>query len=113
MAIFKRQKDNKEPITVVEPGYQTRDFVHVSDVVLANILASQKNLDTYGEVFNVGTGEGTEIQVIADLISDYQISIPARSGELMHSRANNDKIEEKLGWRYKVKVIDWIKKNFR
>jgi len=26
---------------------------------------------------------------------------------------NFDKIKEKLGWRYKVKVIDWIKKNFR
>ena len=113
MAIFKRQKDNSEPITVVEPGYQTRDFIHVSDVVLANILASEKDLDEFGEVFNVGTGEGTEIQTIADLISDYQSSIPARSGELMHSRANTDKIKDKLGWRYKVKVVEWIKKNLR
>ena len=39
---------------------------------------SQRELETYGEVFNVGTGEGTEIQTIADLVSDYQITIPAR-----------------------------------
>lgn len=113
MSIFKRQKNDKKPLTVVEPGYQTRDFVHVSDVVYANILASQKELDTYGEVFNVGTGEGTEIQIIADLISDYQTTIPKRPGEVLHSRANIDKIKEKLGWTFKVNVINWIKENLK
>ena len=113
MSIFKRQKQNKEPLSVVEPGYQTRDFVHVSDIVYANILASQRELETYGEVFNVGTGEGTEIQTIADLISDYQIIIPARPGEVMHSRANIDKIQKTLRWKWSVKVIDWIKENLK
>ena len=112
MSIFKRQRDNKEPLTVVEPGYQTRDFIHVNDIVHANILASQKDLDKYGEVFNVGTGEGTDIQTIADLISDYQTSVPQRSGEVLHSKANTDKIKETLNWNYKIKVIDWIKKQF-
>ena len=113
MSIFKKQKNDKKPLTVVEPGYQTRDFIHVSDVVYANILASQKELDVYGEVFNVGTGEGTEIQKIADLISDYQTTIPKRPGEVLHSRANIDKIKEKLGWTFKVNVINWIKKNLK
>jgi len=113
MSIFKRQKENKEPLTIVEPGYQTRDFVHVSDVVYANILASQRELETYGEVFNIGTGEGTEIQTIADLVSDYQIKIPARQGEVMHSRANIDKVQETLGWKWSIKVVDWIKKNLK
>ena len=53
MAIFKRQKDSNEPITVVEPGYQTRDFIHVSDVVLANILASEKDLDSIFKLLNI------------------------------------------------------------
>jgi UDP-glucose 4-epimerase len=111
MSIFKRQKDNNEALTVVEPGYQTRDFVHVSDVVYANVLASQRELDEYGQVFNIGTGEGTEIEKIADLISDYQIRIPQRPGEVMHSRANIDKVKEILGWKWSIKIVDWIKKN--
>ena len=111
MSIFKRQKDNKEPLTVVEPGYQTRDFVHVSDVVYANILASQRDLEQYGEVFNIGTGNKTEIQDIADIMSDYQIKIPQRPGEVLHSTANIDKVQKVLGWRWSIKVIDWIKKN--
>jgi UDP-glucose 4-epimerase len=113
MSIFKRQKDNNEALTVVEPGYQTRDFVHVSDVVHANILASQKELDNYGEVFNIGTGEGTEIEEIANLISDYQIRIPQRPGEVMHSRANIDRAKKILGWEWSIKILDWIKKEIK
>jgi UDP-glucose 4-epimerase len=109
MSIFMRQKKNGEPLTIIGDGYQTRDFVHVSDVVYANILASQKNLDTYGEVFNVGTGVGIEIGDIANLISSYQVKIPERPGEVLHSRANIDRIKTKLGWNYSVKVLDWIK----
>jgi len=113
MSIFKRQQDNKEPLTIVEPGYQTRDFVHVSDVVYANILATQRDLEQYGQVFNIGTGEGTEIQTIADLISDYQITVPQRLGEVMHSTANIDKVKDILGWNWSINVIDWIEKNFK
>ena len=111
MSIFKKQKENKQPLSVIEPGFQTRDFVHVSDVVYANILASEKELETYGEVFNVGTGEGTEIQEIANLISDYQTRISERPGEVLHSRANIDKVKEHLGWNWSIKVVDWIKEN--
>jgi UDP-glucose 4-epimerase len=113
MSIFMRQKKNKEALTIIGQGYQTRDFVHVSDVVHANILASQKDIKTYGEVFNVGTGEGTEIQKIADLISDYQTYVPERPGEVLHSRANIDKIKNELGWNYSVKILDWVKKSLK
>ena len=111
MSIFMNQKEKREPLTIIGDGYQTRDFIHVSDVVLANILASQRDLENYGEVFNVGTGQGTEIKQIADLISSYQIQIPERSGEVMHSRASIDKIKKYLGWNYSINVLDWIKKN--
>lgn len=110
MSIFTQQKLKKEPLTIIGDGYQTRDFVHVFDVVLANILASQKELKTYGEVYNVGTGVGTEIKQIADLISSYQISIPERPGEVLHSRASIDKIKNDLDWNYSINVLDWIKK---
>jgi len=110
MSIFANQKKNGQPLTVVGEGYQTRDFIHVSDVVHANILASQKTLSSYGEVFNVGTGNGVEIKDIADLISSYQISIPERPGEVLHSRANIDKIKNELSWNYSINLLDWIKK---
>jgi UDP-glucose 4-epimerase len=109
MSIFENQKRNSEPLTIIGDGYQTRDFVHVSDVVLANILASQRELKNYGEVYNVGTGKGIQIKEIADLISHYQMSIPERPGEVLHSRASIDKIKNDLGWNYSINVLDWIK----
>lgn len=109
MSIFMRQKQNNEPLTIIGDGYQTRDFVHVSDVVNANIMASQKDADRYGEVFNVGTGLGTKIEDIADLISSYQIKIPERPGEVLHSRADISKIKTVFGWNYSKNVLDWIK----
>lgn len=111
MSIFMRQNENSEPLTIVGDGYQTRDFVHVLDIVRANILASQKELDSYGEVFNVGTGSGVIIKEIADLISEYQIHIPERPGEVLHSRSSIDKIKQTLGWNYTINVLDWIKDN--
>lgn len=110
MSIFTNQKERGEPLTIIGEGYQTRDFVHVSDVVYANILASQKELQNYGEVFNVGTGEGVSINDIADLISSYRITIPERPGEVQHSRGNIDKIKNSLGWNFSIKVLEWVKK---
>jgi UDP-glucose 4-epimerase len=109
MSIFMNQKNNGQPLTIIGDGYQTRDFIHVSDVVYANVIASQKSLDEYGEVFNVGTSEGIAIKDVADMISSYQIFIPERPGEVLHSRANNNKIKTKLGWNYNIKVLDWVK----
>jgi UDP-glucose 4-epimerase len=106
-----RQNENSEPLTIVGDGCQTRDFIHVLDIVRANILASQKELDSYGEVFNVGTGSGVIIKEIADLISEYQIHIPERPGEVLHSRSSIDKIKQTLGWNYTINVLDWIKDN--
>jgi len=95
----------------LDDEYQTRDFVHVSDVVLSNILVSQKELKSYREVYNVGTGEGAEIKKIANLVSSYQISVPERPGEILHSRSSVDKIKNDLGWNPSINVLDWIKNN--
>jgi UDP-glucose 4-epimerase len=108
MSIFMRQKQNNDPLTIIGDGSQTRDFVHVTDVVNANILASQKEVEHYGEVFNVGTGVGTKIEDVANLISSYQIKIPERPGEVLHSRADISKIKNVFGWNYSKNVLDWI-----
>ena len=108
MAIFLRQKNNNESLTLFGDGYQTRDFVNVYDVVEANLLSSKVNLTSYGEIFNVGTGIGISIKEVADLISQDQIYLPERPGEVIHSRANIDKIR-KIGWEPKIDLKQWIK----
>lgn len=109
IGIFLRQRENNEPLTLIGDGLQRRDFVNVKDVVNANILATTQQLDEYGEVFNVGTGQALTIASIASFISDNQIYLPERDGEIMYSYANNEKIKSTLGWRPTVDVLDWIR----
>ncbi len=111
ISIFQRQKEAGEPLTIVGDGSQRRDFVHVKDVARANYLASIMPLKgKVGEVFNVGSGKCYSIKDIADAISDNQVSIPTRSGEMDTTFADITKVGEVLGWKPEIDVIDWIKK---
>ena len=112
IGIFKRQKESGEPLTIVGNGLQKRDFVYVGDVVKANYLAAISPLgDHCGEVFNVGSGKNYSIQELADSISNNQIYIPERSGEMETTLSNTDKIYKVIGWKSEVDVMDWIKNN--
>ena len=109
IGIFQRQRDAGEPLTIVGDGSQRRDFVHVEDVARANYLASLMPLRGHeGEVFNVGTGSAYSIQQIADAISDDQVYIDKRSGEMETTFADITKIGEVIGWKPEIDVIDWI-----
>ena len=109
IGIFQRQRDAGEPLTIVGDGAQRRDFVHVEDVARANYLAATMPLKGHaGEVFNVGTGSAYSIQQIADSISDNQVYIDKRSGEMETTFADITKIGDVLGWKPEIDVIDWI-----
>jgi len=113
MGIFFNQKQRNEPLTIVGEGYQTRDFVHVSDVVEANLASALVDQKEYGEVYNVGTGVNHSIENIANMISPRQIHLAPREGEVMHSRADIKKIKDSLGWEPKVNLEDWINKKMK
>ena len=110
IGIFIRQKNNGEKLTIVGDGRQTRDFTHVSDVVQANILASDiNNKKPVGELINLGTGTNNSVIEIAQMVSGKYSFLPARLGEAQDTLANISKAYELLGWEAKVRVEDWIK----
>ena len=104
VGIFQKQKESNGALTIVGDGKQTRDFVHVSDVVSANMLVADRDVNG---VYNVGTGVEYSVNQIADLISDDQVYIPARVGEARRSVADISKIKS-IGWRPNVKLEEWI-----
>tara|TARA_S200002703_G_scaffold136327_1_gene125613 strand:+ start:7353 stop:8246 length:894 start_codon:yes stop_codon:yes gene_type:complete len=108
IGLFLKQRKNKEPLTIVPDGEQRRDFTHVSDVVSANILASTVKLETYGQVFNVGTGTNFSVNEIAKLISDDTVLIDPRPGESRETLADITKTKKTLGWNPRVQLEDWI-----
>lgn len=110
IGIFKRQRDSGQSLTIVGDGSQRRDFIHVDDVVNANILASTAKLsnDDLGKVYNVGYGKNYSVKEIADIISIDQIHIPQRDGEVKESLANISRISDKIGWYPKIDMKDWL-----
>ena len=110
IGIFQRQKEAGEPLTLVGDGSQKRDFIHVEDVARANYIAATAELgDHIGEVFNIGSGKNYSIKDIADVISDNQIFIPKRSGEMETTLADITKVESVMGWKPEIDVLEWIK----
>ena len=83
-------------------GEQCRDYVHVQDVVAANLLALDRSAD--GRIYNVGTGRGTTVNAIAaELTSRLAPAIeplrePARPGEVRNSIADIGAIRRELGF---------------
>ncbi|MAF43658.1 MAG: hypothetical protein CMI54_05760 [Parcubacteria group bacterium] len=109
IGIFYRQKSKGEPMTIVGAGEQTRDFVHVSDVVEANMLAGETlNKEIFGEILNVGTGESHSVMDIAKMIEGDYVFLPMRESESLESRANINKIKKLLGFKPRIKLEDWL-----
>lgn len=106
--VFRRQARAGEPITVHGDGSQTRDFVHVDDVVAANVAAATADPEAFGRAFNVGTGESVTIRELAELIrsaldSDSEIvHTEPREGDIDHSRADISRAERALGYEPSV-----------
>jgi len=105
--IFLAQKLAGKPLTIVGDGNQTRDFIHVFDLVDATIKAVEKGKS--GEVYNVGNGEETSINLIADIIGGNKVSVPKRPGETERSVANISKIRKELNWQPKITIDEGVK----
>lgn len=102
-AIFGSCLLNEQAPTVYEDGLQTRDFVHVRDIVQANLLALDADAgEVAGQVFNVGTGRATNLlELYAALqkalgIAGIEPEIPGRfrTGDIRHCYADISRIAE-------------------
>jgi UDP-glucose 4-epimerase len=107
IGLFLKQHEEGKPLTVVGDGSQCRDFTHISDVVQANILASEIK-DGFGEVYNIGYGSNYSILEIANMISNDVKFIPPRVGEVQETLASNVKFKELTGWVPKVALAEWL-----
>jgi UDP-glucose 4-epimerase len=105
--VFLAQKLHELPFTVVGDGTQTRDFVFVSDVAEAFVLAAASGVT--GEVFNVGSGQPHSVNRLVELLGGEVVHIPKRSGEPECTHADISKIEKVLGWRPTVSLEEGVR----
>jgi nucleoside-diphosphate-sugar epimerase len=107
MGIFLQQRLKGEPLQIHGDGQQRRDFIHVSDVVAANIAALE--CDHRHEVFNIGSGTNWSIKALADMISPNQVHQPKRVADAASTLADISRTARLLQWRPTVSLEAGLK----
>lgn len=121
-AVFaSRMLNGKQPL-IFEDGEQMRDFVHVDDVVHANLLAMERP-QSNGHVINVGSGRPITIRKVAELLARFLgkdvlpvITNKYRAGDIRHCYADLGKAQTLLGYEPRVghdkgfrELADWLR----
>lgn len=101
---FLEQIRRGERMTVYGDGAQTRDFVHVLDIVQANVQAMSEHDVGYG-IYNVGSGQETSINRLIDILTeiagrDVPVSrVSPRTGDIRRSCADISCVRARFGYR--------------
>ena len=121
VAIFCDCLQSGEELTIFGNGEQTRDYVYVKDVVSANLRASDMTLsrepDLDSVAFNVGTGTGTSVNRLANLLESIAADHPGRiyraerPGELHHSTLDVSRFADR-GWAPRHALKDGLRETF-
>jgi UDP-glucose 4-epimerase len=112
--VFLDQARAGDALTVHGDGSQTRDFVHVDDVVQANLRAA--TTDAVGEAYNVGTGESVSVHELAELVVDVTNSesdirhTPPREDDIDRSRADVTRARDRLGYRPTIDLREGLRR---
>jgi len=112
VAIFTEKLLRDEQPVINGDGKQTRDYVYVSDLVRANVMA----LDyPESDVFNLGTSVESDVNQIFGYLNEFtgagksEEHGPAKAGEQKRSCLNINKAAEKLGWKPEVTLQEGLK----
>ncbi len=103
-------RDKGETFEVYNEGKATRDFTHVSDVIEAFMLAMKSDLDY--EIMNIGTGVSHTINQIMGAVGlkDFRYVGNPIKNYVADTLADTGKAEKMLGFRAKIKVMEYIRK---
>jgi len=132
IAIFTQQMLRGKRPKIFGDGEQLRDYIHVSQVVNINLLASHeiKSLNERKPgspddlAYNVGTGKGSSVNFLYQLLAEITgfkvqpINAPERKGEIRRIFLNTDKAKKELDWQPQLalregleKTVDWFREN--
>ena len=111
---FLKNISEKAPLEIFGDGTQTRDFVHISDVIQAFYCAIRNIEAKRGNVYNIGSGSATSINELAALLlsvkgKDLQlIHKPALEGEIKDSKADISLAENDIGYSPQMSLSDGL-----
>lgn len=98
IGLFKRQRSEGNPMTIVGDGEQRRDFTYIEDVVEANILSAFSTKRRGFNIYNVGSGKNYSINQIADMIGGERKFIKERPAEVRETLADIEDTRSVFSW---------------
>lgn len=115
MSAFFRRALSGEAITIDGDGMQSRNFVYVTDLADAHVLALGDAAEN--QVINVDGPVPVTIRQVAELtaelVGDVEVSFgPSRPGDLKPQTVRNDKALDVLGWKPEVDITDGMRRSF-
>lgn len=102
---FKKLYAAGEPITVVAPGTQRRNFTHVDDLARGLRMVGEKG---QGDEYGLGSHESYSVLDIAKMFTDNIVMLPERKGNRMESLVNTSRAENEFAWKAEHTVRDYI-----
>ncbi len=110
---FLQLRNEGKPLTVYGDGCQTRDYVHVEDVVRANLNAANSELPQGRAVaLNVGSGEETSVNEIAAMVGgevEHIIPNPRGAFEELRKCADTSRAKSVISWEPGILLAEGIK----
>ncbi len=116
IALFNEKIKNGEPLTIVKPGTQKRNFTHIDDIINGLILVGENG---YGDEFGIGSDEAFSVIEVAEMFLNMPINqaieegravmLPERRGNRMAAEVVTEKTKA-LGWEPKGSLREYIKK---
>jgi UDP-glucose 4-epimerase len=105
-----------KPLRIDGDGEQTRDLVHVEDIVEANLFCMNYEGNFGGKWFNVGSGKAVSINYIKNFIDKHNDvkwnHAPPRKGDVRHTLADITELQ-KLGWEPKISIDEGLARCFK
>jgi UDP-glucose 4-epimerase len=102
--IFRQKYLKKEPLAIVSPGTQRRNFTHVDDIVDGLVCVGEKG---EGDDFGLGNEQDFSILEIAHMFGTPTVMLPERQGNRMTSVIDTSKARA-IGWSAQKNIADYI-----
>lgn len=108
-ASMRKSLREKGYVEITGDGEQSRGWIHVSDVVRANLLAAESKVTGH---LDIATGVNHSMNAVARLIDAPVKYLPEREGDIKHIRQGSFEALRKLGFKARVQLEDGIWDSF-
>lgn len=120
LSIFIDRAMGNRSLTIFGDGEQTRDFIHVSDVISALITCAESLLEqgtlspAHGEAFNICTGLPVTLNQVVEIIDDCiegELEChheDERDGDIKYSSGDSSKLQEQFDWSPSISLSDGL-----